>query len=66
MPPRYCPNLQKRSKINLARQYFADRLYVIIQTPTDDMIADALTKSKASYNDASFEANRLGVYELSI
>ena len=58
------------SKINLAQQYFADRLYVIIyiiiiQTPTDDMIADALTKPKAPYIYiyASFEANRLGVYE---
>ena len=30
------------SKINLAQQYFADRLYIIIQTPTDDMISDLL------------------------
>jgi hypothetical protein len=55
------------SKINLAQQYFADRLYVIIQTPTDDMIADALTKPKLHiHNYASFEANRLGVYEFPI
>ena len=32
------------SKINLAQQYFADKLYVIIQTPTEEMIADSLTK----------------------
>ena len=54
------------SKINLAQQYYADKLYVIIQTPTEDMIADALTKPKAPYNYASIEANRLGVYELPI
>ena len=54
------------SKINLAQQYYADKLYVIIQTPTEDMIADALTKPKAPYNYASFEANRLGDYELPI
>ena len=37
----------------------------MIQTPTDDMIADALTKPKTPYNYASIEANllvRLGVY----
>ena len=51
-------------KINLAQQYFADKLYDIIQTPTEDMIADALTKPKAPYNYASVEANRLGVYTL--
>ena len=45
--------------INLAQQYFADRLYIIIQTPTEDMIVDALTKPKAPSNYASFEANRL-------
>jgi len=54
------------SKINLAQQYYADKLYVIIQTPTEDMIADALTKPKAPYNYASIEANRLGVYQLPI
>ena len=35
------------SKINLAQQYFdkySDKLYVIVQTPTEEMIADALTK----------------------
>jgi hypothetical protein len=51
-------------KINLAQQYFADKLYDVIQTPTEDMIADALTKPKAPYNYASVEANRLGVYTL--
>ena len=54
------------SKINLCQQYFADKLYEIIQTPTDEMIADALTKPKSPYNYASIEANRLGVYELPI
>ena len=38
------------SKINLAQQYHADKLFEIIQTPTDEMIADSLTKPKASYN----------------
>ena len=52
------------SKINLAQQYYADKLYVIIQTPTEVMIADALTKPKAPYNCASIEVNRLGVNEL--
>jgi hypothetical protein len=52
------------SKIDIAQQYFADKLYEIIQTPTEEMIADALTKPKAPYNYASVEANRLGVYTL--
>jgi len=39
-------------KINLAQQYFVDKLY-IVQTPTEGMIADSLTKSKAPYNYAS-------------
>jgi len=30
------------SKINLAQLYFADKLYVIVLTPTEEMIADAL------------------------
>jgi len=34
-------------KINLAQQYYADKLYVIIQTPTEDMLADSLTEPKA-------------------
>ena len=38
------------SKINLDQHYYADKLYAIIQTPTDDMIADALTNPKAPYN----------------
>jgi len=32
------------SKINLAQQYFADKLSVTVQTPTEEMIADASTK----------------------
>jgi hypothetical protein len=52
------------SKINLAQQYFADKLYVIIQTPTEEMIADSLTKPKAPYDYSTLEANRLGVYKL--
>ena len=52
------------SKINLAQQYFADKLYVIVQTPTEEMIADALTKPKAPYNYSTIEANRLGVYNM--
>ena len=32
------------SKINLAQRYsFADKLYVIVQTPTEEIIADAHT-----------------------
>ena len=49
-------------KIKLAQQYYDDKLYVIIQTPTEDIIADALTKPEAPYNYVSAEANRLGVY----
>ena len=52
------------SKINLAQEYFADKLYVIIQTPTEEIIADSLTKPKAPYNYITIEANRLGVYNL--
>ena len=53
-------------RINLAEQYYA-KLYTIIQTtPTDEMIADALTKPKSPYNYASIEANRLGVHQLPI
>ena len=48
------------SKINLAQQYFDDNLYVIIQTPTE-MIADSLTKPKASYDYSTLEVNHLGV-----
>jgi len=54
------------SKINLAQQYYTDKLYIIIQTPTDDMIADGLTKPKSPYTYATFEANRIGVYALPI
>ena len=54
------------SKINLAQQYYADRLYTIIQTVTYNMIDDSLTKRKETYNYASFESNHLGVYELPI
>ena len=38
------------SKINLAQQYHADKLFEIIQTPTDVMVADSLTKPKSTYN----------------
>jgi hypothetical protein len=55
-------NLLSKIK-SLALQFYADKFYVIIQTPTEDMIADTLTKSKDPYNYASIEANRLGVYE---
>ena len=37
-----------------------------IKTPTEDMIADALTKPKVTYKYTSVEANRLGVYQLPI
>jgi len=33
------------SKINLAMQYHADNIIEIIETPTDEMIADSLTKA---------------------
>jgi hypothetical protein len=52
------------SKINLAQQYHADKLFEIIQTPTDEMIADSLTKPKAAYNYATVETARLGVYKM--
>jgi hypothetical protein len=52
------------SKINLAQQYHADKLFEIIQTPTDDMIADSLTKPKSAYNYVIVEAARLGVYKM--
>ena len=52
------------SKINLAQQYHADKLYEIIQNPTDEMIADSLTKPKSAYNYIIVEAARLGVYEM--
>ena len=54
------------SKINLAQQYDADKLYIIIQIPTPYMIADTLTKPEATHNYASFEVNRLRVYALPI
>ena len=50
------------SKINLAQQYFAVKLYVTVQTPTKEMIVDALTKPKAPHSYSTIEANRLGVY----
>jgi hypothetical protein len=34
------------SKINLAQQYHADKLYEIIQTPTDEMIKCLTTRLK--------------------
>ena len=35
------------SKINLAQQYHADKLFGIIQTPIDEIISDSLTKQKS-------------------
>jgi hypothetical protein len=52
------------SKINLAQQYHADKLFEIIQTPTDDMIADSLTKPKSALNYIVVEAPRLGVNKM--
>jgi hypothetical protein len=52
------------SKINLAQQYHTDKLYEIIQTPTDEMIADSLIKPKSAYNYVIVEAARLGVYQI--
>ena len=52
------------SKINLAQQYHADKLFEIIQTPTDEMIADSLIKPKSAYNHATVETARLGVYKM--
>ena len=36
------------SKINLVKQYHADKLIEIIQTSTDEMIADSLTKANSN------------------
>ena len=52
------------SKINLAQKYHADKLFEIIQTLTDEMIADLLTKPKSAYNYIIVEAARLGVYKM--
>jgi len=52
------------SMIKIAQQYFADKFYVIVQTTTEEMIADALTKPKVPYNYSTIEANRLGVYNM--
>ena len=41
-------------------------MYIIIQTATDDMIANGLTEPKSPYTYATFEANRIGVYTLPI
>ena len=54
----------KQDKINLAQQYHADKLFEIIQTPTDEMIADSFTKPKSAYNYATVETARLGVYNM--
>ena len=55
----------KLSKINLAQQYHADKLFeIIIQMPTDEMIADSLTKPKSAYNNIIVEEARLGVYKM--
>ena len=50
------------SKINLAQQYLAVKLYVTVQTPTKEMIVDALTKPKEPHSYSTIKANRLGVY----
>jgi hypothetical protein len=52
------------SKINLLQQYHADKLFEIKQTPTDEMIADSLTKPKSAENYIKVEATRLGVHEM--
>jgi len=50
-PPKLLPRLQKQQvkhllrKINAAQQYYAGKLYTIIQIPADDMIADTDTKT---------------------
>jgi len=36
------------------------RLYI----PTDEMIADSLTKPKSAHNNAIVEAARLGIYKM--
>ena len=51
------------SKINVAQQYHADKLIENLQTQTDDMIADSLTKPKSAYNYIIVEAALLGVYK---
>ena len=43
------------SKINLPQQYHADKLFEIIQSPTDEMIADSLTKPKSANKYATAE-----------
>jgi len=55
------------SNINLAQLYFADKLYVILQTPTEEMIADyeMPLPPKEPYNYSAIEANRFGAYNLS-
>ena len=52
------------SKINLAQKYHTDKLFEIIRTRTDEMIADSLTKPKSAYNHIIVEAARLGVYKM--
>ena len=49
------------SKISLAQQYHVDKLFEIIQTPTDEMIADSFTKPTSACNYATA---RLGVYTM--
>ena len=44
------------SKIYLAQQYHADKLFEIIQTPKDEIIADSLTKPTSAYNYVIVEA----------
>ena len=51
------------SKINLAQQYYADKLFEIIQSTTDEMIADSLKNPKSAYKYVIVEA-RLRVYQI--
>jgi len=38
------------SNINFAQQYYIDKLFEIIQTPTEEMIANSVTNPKSAYN----------------
>jgi len=48
----------------MAQQYHADKLFEIVQTPTDEMIADSLTTPNSAYNSATVETPRLKVYKM--
>ena len=58
------------SKTNFAQIIIADKLYVIVQTSIEEMIADALTNPNPNLkhlitNYSTIEAYRLGEYNLS-